>query len=252
MFERLQFKNREFSFCKNPEKYDEYVCTLSPKYLEIAKRELNETDEVRKECLQEMREWIANNPNIISCRTDALFLMRFLRVCKFKVPAACEKLENFLKTRQKFPKWFKNVSVDDDCVRELFEAGYVIPLPEKDKLGRQVLFFQTKNLDHKKYTSCDLVRMFEVLTQLFYDDEEIQVTGMLCIFDDTDFRMGHILMWSLSDIRNAVKFISRSTPIRSCGWYRINFPTFGRAIFEFVRTLMKQKIRHRVQVRDSK
>lgn len=73
MFERIKFNsNRNLSLLKTPENYDKYVCTLSPKFLKIAEAELGETDFIREQSLQLMRDWIAKNVCIISCRTDSL------------------------------------------------------------------------------------------------------------------------------------------------------------------------------------
>lgn len=249
MFERIQFNNnRELSILKSSTCDDNYVCSLSDKFRKIAEAELGETDFVREQSLQMMREWIVKNPSIIACRTDSLFLLRFLRVCKFSVPAACAKLENYLCIHMAYPKWFKNISIDDVRVRELIENEYLLPLPEKDQFGRQVLLWQTKHLDSKKFTSQDLFHLTELVFQIFYDDEETQVGGFLCIFEDTDFNMGHITMWSMSDVRDGVKYISKGMPIRSRGWHRVNFPSFGQAIFDFIKGMLSAKIKNRIEV----
>lgn len=250
MFERIAFPNgRHLSLLKTPENYDKYVCTLSPKYLKIAEAELGETDFIREQSLQLMRDWIAKNPSIIACRTDALFLLRFLRVCKFSVPGACVKLENYLCIHQSYPKWFRNVSIDDVRVREMLENEYVIPLPEKDQFGRQVLWFTSSRLDSKKYTSVDLMHVAELIFQIFYDDEETQVGGFLCIFEDTGFNMGHVTMWTLSDVRDGVKYVSRGMPIRSRGWHRVNFPSYGQTLYDFIKGTLSDKIKNRLQVK---
>lgn len=188
-------------------------------------------------------------PNTFIAILFVSVLLRFLRVCKFSVPGACAKLENYLCIHQAYPKWFKNISIDDQRVRELLEAEYVIPLPEKDQFGRQVLLFQTGHLDSKKFTSVDLMHMAELIFQIFYDDEETQVGGFMCIFDDTGFNMGHVTMWNLSDVRDAVKYVSRGMPIRSRGWYRINFPSYGQTIYDFIKGLLSAKIKNRLQVK---
>uniref|UniRef100_A0A182PXA7 CRAL/TRIO N-terminal domain-containing protein n=1 Tax=Anopheles epiroticus TaxID=199890 RepID=A0A182PXA7_9DIPT len=51
--------------------YDEYKFTLPALYREVAKEELREDDAVREKALAEMRHWIAENPYIFKCRTDA-------------------------------------------------------------------------------------------------------------------------------------------------------------------------------------
>lgn len=250
MFESIKFKDRHLSFEKAPEKYDEYTWKLGPLYKEIAERELGETPAIRERCLQEMREWIASNPDIVSCRTDSIFLLRFLRVCKYRVPAACKKLENYMRTVQRYPDWFQKVNVvDDERLRALLLDGYCVPLPEKDKLGRQVLLFQTGNFDPKIYTPADVMRLLELMFRVFYDDEEVQVAGIIGVFEDSGITLRHLTTWTFNDVRRAARFASKAMPIRSRGWHRVQFPPFGRAILELTRTLMGAKVRERIQVR---
>jgi hypothetical protein len=47
---------------------DEYICTLPSEYIKQAEVELNETEAIRRDALEELRNWIKNNPNIKSCR----------------------------------------------------------------------------------------------------------------------------------------------------------------------------------------
>jgi hypothetical protein len=65
--------------------YDTYECTLSPELQKMAKDELREDENTRNQSLAQFREWIAKHPHIKRCRTDAAFLLRFLRVKKYSV-----------------------------------------------------------------------------------------------------------------------------------------------------------------------
>lgn len=247
MFERIKEK-KEISLCKNPEKYDEYVCNLSDKYRKIAESELKETDEVRENAIKAMREWIATNPNIISCRTDAVFLLRFLRVCKFSVPSACTKLEKFIRTHQTYDTLYNNVSIHDPQIRKLFEYQWLIPLPQKDKLGRQIIFFQSGHLEPNQFTSADILRAMELVYQIFYDDEEAQIAGMEGIFEDSGFKMGHITMWSFTEMKDAVKYYQTGMPTRFKGFRRVGLPSFGQAVYDLFKSLLNKKIRNRLSV----
>lgn len=52
------------------EAYDhkDYVCTLPQKYLEIAEKELGETEAKRNDALNQIRAWIVKHPHIKRCR----------------------------------------------------------------------------------------------------------------------------------------------------------------------------------------
>lgn len=127
-----------------------YVCGLSPAMKLVAKEELHEDENIRRQALAQFREWIEKHPHIRKCRTDTVFLLRFLRTKKFSVPSACEMLERYLTIRQLFPQWFKQLDINDPAINEIFENGYLVPLPQRDSTGRQVIFSVAAKFDPYK------------------------------------------------------------------------------------------------------
>lgn len=239
----------ELNVVKNPSHYDEYRNSgLSEKYLKMAQEELRETDHIREESLQLMRRWIAKNPNIITCRTDARFLLRFLRVTKFSVRAACTKLERFLYVHQACPQYFGNLTIEDDKLQEIIDIGWIIPLPERDQFGRQVLFFRSKVIDPDRHTSANMMRAYELVMHSLYDDDAVQIAGIVFVFDDDDFSMGHVTMWSLTDIKEITSYLAKATPARFKLIVRVGLPTLARAAYDLTRSFMSDKVRQRFMI----
>lgn len=248
----MSIQPKELSVIKNPTYYEEYFFHLSKVYKKIACEELRESDLIREQSLQSFRSFIAKSPTIIACRTDAVFLLRFLRVCKFSVPAACAKLERFIYIHQAYPQWFLNLSLDDLCVREIIELGWVIPLPEKDELGRQVIFYQSKVIDPVRHTAAQVMRAQELVFQALYDDEEVQVAGIVFLFDDTEFTLQHVTMWSLSDMKEITNYISKALPLRQKLFVRAGLPGFARTSYDVIRSFLVDKVKERFRVRKNK
>jgi hypothetical protein len=48
-------------------------------------------------------------------------------------------LERYLVVRQLYPQWFRWLDIDDPAISELLEGGYIVPLPQRDNFGRQVI-----------------------------------------------------------------------------------------------------------------
>jgi hypothetical protein len=48
-------------------------------------------------------------------------------------------LERYLVGRQLYPQWFRGLDIDEPAISELLEGGYIVPLPQRDGLGRQVI-----------------------------------------------------------------------------------------------------------------
>lgn len=96
---------------------------LSGDLAQVALSELRETPALRSHGVATLRAWLASHPRIRGCRTDAPFLLRFLRTTKFSVPLAQDMLERYLSARQLFPHWFRGLDVDDPQLAEILDAG---------------------------------------------------------------------------------------------------------------------------------
>ena len=117
----------------------DYKCGLSLDLQVVARAELREDVNTREQTLEKLREWIAKHPTIKNCRTDAVFLLRFLRTKKFSLPLAEEMLERYLTMRQLYPDWFQNLDINDPDLEAIIDSGYLVPLLERDEHGRQVI-----------------------------------------------------------------------------------------------------------------
>lgn len=195
------------SFSTTPTEFDPYECKLSAAVKKVANDELREDENMRTQALAQFREWISKHTHIKRCRTDAVFLLRFLRTKKFSVPAACEMLERYLTIRQLYPEWFQKLDIQDKNIEEIFDAGYLVPLPVRDEFGRQIVLSRTKMLDPFKYTSADVIRLHSLVTESMLDDEESQVCGYSYIYDHSELTMSHISLWTLTDIKKIIRCI---------------------------------------------
>ena len=117
----------------------DYKCGLSPDSQTAARAELREDENTREQVLEKFREWINKHPSIKRCRTDAVFLLRFLRTKKFSLPMAQDMLERYLTIRQLYPDWFQNLDINDPELEAIIDSGYLVPLPQRDGHGRQII-----------------------------------------------------------------------------------------------------------------
>lgn len=147
-----------------------------------------------------MRDWILANPRIEKCRMDAVWLLRFLRFRKYSLPLAQEALERYLVFREGLYgyDWFSNMNFDRPTLGDLLEKGVIVALPNRDKLGRQVLMFRLNAVDP---SINDVGNTFLTLSTMFFeallDDEENQIRGLNYIGDVTGLQLGHVNMFPL-------------------------------------------------------
>uniref|UniRef100_A0A336M0H0 CSON009693 protein n=1 Tax=Culicoides sonorensis TaxID=179676 RepID=A0A336M0H0_CULSO len=236
---------------KVPEEYDPYQCNLSPRYKQIASDELREDDTIRAQALAQMREWIAKHPHIKKCRTDAVFLLRFLRTKKFSIPAACEILERYMTVRQIYPHWFQKLDIEDPDIEAIIKSGYLVPLLERDANGRQVILSCAGKFDVNRFTSAQMARAHSLVCEVLLDDEESQVAGYAHVNDESGLTMGILSLWSLVDLKNMLKCIQNSTPMRHRETHFINLPPFAMKFIEFGMSVISDKLKNRVVLHKS-
>uniref|UniRef100_A0A1I8P4P8 CRAL-TRIO domain-containing protein n=1 Tax=Stomoxys calcitrans TaxID=35570 RepID=A0A1I8P4P8_STOCA len=248
MLETELMQQPNLSGPKDGEDFDPYVCTLSPELKAVAKEELHEDENIRKQAVAQFREWIAKHPHIKKCRTDTIFLLRFLRTKKFSVPAACEMLERYLTIRQLFPQWFSKLDIEDPAMSEIFDNGYLVPLPQRDENGRQIILSVASKFDPYTYTSVQMARIHSLICEALLDDEESQVAGYVHVNDESGMHMGFVSLWSLTDLRSILKCIQNSTPMRHKETHFINIPHYANRIIDLAVSMLTEKLKKRIIV----
>uniref|UniRef100_A0A1I8JUC2 CRAL-TRIO domain-containing protein n=1 Tax=Anopheles funestus TaxID=62324 RepID=A0A1I8JUC2_ANOFN len=232
---------------KCPEKYQLYQPVSSELHRRIARDELREDQAIVEQALQQMREWIAKNPAILTCRTDASFLLRFLRVRKFSHMAACETLERYLASRQRFPAWYSKLDTADPWVKVMIDSEFVVPLG-RDDLGRIVYLVRYANLDIDRFEVTEQIRFFTMVFETIFANELNQIAGIVCIFDETNIPMRAFAQWSLTEIKNYIDCVTKAFPIRVKEVHVINLPLFGATVGEWIMSCCSEKLRSRLKV----
>ena len=106
----------------------------------------------------------------------------------------------------------------------------------------------TGRFDPYKFTSAQMARAHSLVVESLMDDEENQVHGYTHVNDESGLTMGHLSAWSLTDIRNMLRCIQNSTPMRHKETHFINIPGCATKIIEFAISLLNDKLRARILV----
>lgn len=88
---------------------------LSPALKEVAETELGETAQSMQDGLQEIKNFLKENPYILA-RNDEQFFTMFLRGCKYDLTEVKKKIEAYYNVRAQLPDFFK----DRDVLNEKF------------------------------------------------------------------------------------------------------------------------------------
>uniref|UniRef100_A0A0P6JS57 Putative phosphatidylinositol transfer protein sec14 n=1 Tax=Aedes aegypti TaxID=7159 RepID=A0A0P6JS57_AEDAE len=213
---------------KCPRQYESYQSTLTPALLAKAKEQLHEDECTRDPSLVQMREFIAKHPQIQRCRTDALFLLRFLRARKFNVTAACEMLENYLRCFQQWPHCFR-IKDPFETYEKLIDAAYLVPLGYTSG-GQFVLLYRPACLDLSWMRPAHVMKLGAVLAECYCDEEELQVGGMELISDYQGVTVANLGMWTIMDLKLLMDATTKAMPIRTKRVHISGLPRFGAAL----------------------
>ncbi|EDS40104.1 conserved hypothetical protein [Culex quinquefasciatus] len=218
---------------------------LEELYAKIARDDLQETDENRKQSLAQMREWIAKHPLIRKCRTDSVFLLRFLRMRKFSVPRAQETLERYLAMRQTFPQWFAKLDPDQKDMKQLLD-DHMFQFWGRDSRGRTVIMARHKNFNLDRFNSVQMARNVFLFLETLADDEETQIGGYVVVLDYADISMQLLALWSLTEVRNAIECVNKSLPMRIKEVHVAGFPKLAVMIGDLAISCLSQKLKERL------
>ncbi|CAN8003239.1 unnamed protein product [Ixodes pacificus] len=79
-------------------------------------------------------------------------------------------------------------------------------------------------------------------------DPKIQIAGVVGVADLDGLHISHLLYYTPSEIRKALKLLQECYPVRVKGIYVINNPPVFQLIYAIVRLLLKPKLQKRMHV----
>lgn len=153
--------------------------------------------------------------------------------------------EKFLVSCETHPEWFKNLTFDDDRMRELFDSGYIFPLKDRDQNGCRVILIQASKLNAKKFTFADILKIINLVVFTVLEEAETQIAGIVYITDHKDISLDYITLFSLIDVRNYLKCIQNAVPCRQKQGIWVNLPSFAVKVTDFAKSLVSAKLRGR-------
>jgi hypothetical protein len=141
--------------------------------------------------LIEFKTLIGSSLNIAlkdkSVLEDNEFLMRFLYAKKFDVDEAFQLLINYNQYRQKYCSILQNMCVLDEGIQLALRDGCPSILANRDKRGRKVLIFYSRNWDTGAYTLLTIYRAMLLTLEKLLEDKQNQCNGFVVIVDWSDF-----------------------------------------------------------------
>jgi len=175
---------------------------------------------------------------------DDGFLLRFLRVSKFDLDKAVDRLEKYFELQKEWPELYGDFTYKS--VQHLLETGVSELMPEKDENGLTTIVFRLSKWDSARYNVHEVYRAAVFLWEFMLLDESVQVHGIRVVGDQGSLSFAHIRATPMRVNKMWSKAVDGCYPFRSKGAVMINFPGWFMSIFNLFQAFMSQKMKDRI------
>ncbi|XP_033207200.1 alpha-tocopherol transfer protein-like isoform X3 [Belonocnema kinseyi] len=235
----------EDSELKGREVPDEENLTLdfeepSPEVMEYARRELGESDEVKCQTLQELREMIYERGECLPHRVDDAFLIRFLRARNFNVHRAHRLVVNYYNFKEEHPEIHEGVNPLE--MRHIGDDDVMTVPAYRTQCGRRMMIYRMGNWDPRKYSIEELFKATVIILELGILEPRAQVLGGVVIFDLEGITIGHA--WTITpQIANMViALMVTSFPMKTYAIHILHQSWVFDAIFAVFKPLLDSRM----------
>jgi len=169
-------------------------------------------------------------------------LMTSLRVKKFSMQKAYESFEFTILFIKSHPDWYINLSPADYEFTNKPNSP-LLYLKNRDAEGRIINIQKFKYYDN--FEAVEFFRRSFMTTSLIFFDKDVQLNGVVAIFDFRDVNLGKMRKIPVQVINDAL----RSTSIGLVQLKQLNIigmPSFLKPIFELAKAFMSAKIIQRI------
>ena len=227
----------------------DYVTTLSPEILQRATDELDEDDNRRAQNVQILREWLKKNPHLKSCPTDAKFLLKYLRGCKYSLEKCKKKIDITLTVRTLLPEFCSGWNPMLPEIQQALACGGSLPIPGFDQKGRKVVIIRGGAHDPEVMKFEAVQKASFMVMEILEDEcEQMFITGLVIIFDMEGYGMGHFTQAPLPLMKKLQNSWEDANPLRPQSMHILRTPSFFNTFYALINTIMKEKMKQRMRV----
>ncbi|XP_023021833.1 retinol-binding protein pinta [Leptinotarsa decemlineata] len=214
----------------------------------FAEENLNETKIIREHCLSEIKKWLQEENQNLHARLEDVYLLPFLRGCKFDLEKTKKKLKNYYAMRRDIPEWFENRDPQLDTMQELIKLGIFVPLRKTHK-NMLVVIIRVAAHNPLLHKQDDVFKAGNMMLDVASMENVIsaQIYGVVSIFDMAGISSNHGKQMTPGMIKKAV-FSWQNYHCKPKQLEFINAPVFIGVVLNIFKSFMSKKMRDRVRV----
>ncbi|XP_072758675.1 alpha-tocopherol transfer protein [Anoplolepis gracilipes] len=218
--------------------------SIPPEVQEYARRVLGETDEVKCQTLQELRDMIYERGECLPHRMDDDFLIRFLRARNFNLKRAHRLIVNYYNFKEEHPEIHQQLNPTE--MRYIGDDNVITVPPYRTQCGRRLLIYRIGNWNPSKYPVEELFKATISVLELGILEPRAQIMGGIVIFDLKDITMAHAWTVTPQVATMMLSLMVTAFPIKIHEMHIIHQSWIFDTIFAVFKPLLDTNMRNRI------
>ncbi|XP_077559979.1 alpha-tocopherol transfer protein-like isoform X2 [Haemaphysalis longicornis] len=224
------------------------VAALSDELKEIAYRELGENAEIKREALEQLRKLLSDDPSLHSPTHDA-FLTKFLRSRKYDVDKAYKNIKKYFQARKNQPDLFTDLNPSSIAFDVVSRKHQLVTLSHgRDPNGIPVAMVKPGTWNTDICSLNDFLRVVAVHLEYFLLDEEVQIKGVVIVWDMKGLALYHLTQYTPSFLKRLFNLVQDCFPMRIKAIYVTNNPVLYDILLAIGKPLMKAKLFQKIHL----
>ncbi|XP_018569355.1 clavesin-1 isoform X3 [Anoplophora glabripennis] len=218
---------------------------LKPEVQEIARKELRETPDVKREAVIELRDILKEEKDLHVPLDNDIWLVRFLRPCKFYPESARDLIKRYYQFKVKHADMYDGLLPSRE--RNIFQQNILTVQPNRDQLGRRILVIELgKKWKTSEVTLDEVFKGCVLFLEAAMLEPETQVCGAIVVFDMDGLSLAQTTKFTPSFAKRIVDWLQDSVPLRIKNIHIVNQPYIFKMVFALFKPFLKEKLRNRI------
>ncbi|KAF5274943.1 hypothetical protein FQR65_LT04284 [Abscondita terminalis] len=227
------------------------ICEPSSELQAFAKKEIRETPENITNGLEEIKEFLRNDPSL-NFSTDDEFLIIFLRPCKYYAKSAYELMKRIAGFKEKNKHIVGNL-MPQDVYEIVSQHDIVNVLKDRDQKGRRVLIQHTgSRWDPSKVPADVVFKMLYLLHEAAVLEPETQIRGIVVILDFDGLSTKQVMSLTPAVSMRLLSFIQEAMPLRLKEVHIVKQPFIFNMVWTIFKPFIQEKLKGRLHFHGSK
>ncbi|XP_057672830.1 retinaldehyde-binding protein 1 isoform X3 [Diorhabda carinulata] len=218
---------------------------LRPEVQEIARKELNENPDTKREAIAALRDLLKEEKDLKVPLDNDLWLVRFLRPCKFYPESARDLIKRYYKFKVTHADVYDGLMPSKE--KNIFEQNILTVQPNRDQFGRRILIIELgKKWKTDEVTLDEVYKGCVLFLEAAMLEPETQVCGAIVIFDMLGLTLSQTTKFTPGFAKRIVDWLQDSMPLRLKNIHIVNQPYIFKIVFAFFKPFLREKLRSRI------